>query len=114
MNTEQLQEAPAGALEVTRTMTRLEAQREGEKIALARMAKPGCRRCLGRGHIGRNLERDILIPCGCTPITPDEWERAFRNACKAIPPGDSRVHPPEPGENGDGRAADHQDQEPQG
>ena len=98
MHTEQLEEAPERTLEVPRSMTRLEAQREGEKIALARIAKPGCKRCLGRGHIGRNVEKDILVPCGCTPITPEEWERAFRKACKAIPPEGSRVHPPEQGE----------------
>lgn len=114
MHTAQLEEAPERTLEVPRRMTRLEAQREGEKIALARIAKPGCKRCLGLGHIGRNLERDILVPCGCTPITPDEWERAFRKACNSFRPVVTQAPQPEQGVEGDGTAADGEDQEPQG
>jgi len=32
---------------------------------LKSLAKPDCVRCYGKGFIGREVKRDVLIPCRC-------------------------------------------------
>lgn len=36
------------------------------------MAKQGCRRCKGRGHVGYNPKRQRHIPCSCVMVDVDK------------------------------------------
>lgn len=36
---------------------------------LAIFAKKGCRRCFGRGYIGRNIKTHELVMCSCFDFT---------------------------------------------
>lgn len=40
-------------------------QWENTTKLLKKFAKSNCRKCYGRGHAGREVNRDILIPCKC-------------------------------------------------
>lgn len=41
------------------------AVRAGYTIALKRKPKPGCHKCYGRGHVGKN-DQGLFVPCTCT------------------------------------------------
>ena len=40
-------------------------QFENTTKLLKGLAKPNCIRCYGRGYIGKEIKRDVLIPCIC-------------------------------------------------
>jgi hypothetical protein len=46
-----------------------EATQSGSNIPeffeLEKLARKGCSRCHGRGHVGRNVQTGFVVPCKC-------------------------------------------------
>ena len=46
-----------------------EAEYERDKRRIKKYAKPSCKKCYGRGWIGKNVKTGQLVPCKCV-----NWE----------------------------------------
>ena len=42
-----------------------EAILTGNWIPLGKAPKPSCKKCYGRGHVGRNVDTGKYVPCSC-------------------------------------------------
>lgn len=42
------------------------ARQAGYDIPLGRAPRRNCKRCYGRGHLGRNVDTGKYLPCPCT------------------------------------------------
>lgn len=42
-----------------------EAMKSGKFIELDNPPDPNCKKCYGRGHVGRSQESGLYIPCSC-------------------------------------------------
>ena len=62
--------------EVTDENARREAAGESPIVKIAKTPKPNCRRCHGRGHIGRDIKTNTYVPCVC--VLSDEEAKARR------------------------------------
>lgn len=51
--------------EIKEFPNRTAAEKEGYTVHLKCKPKPNCKRCYGRGHIGKN-DRGLYVPCLCT------------------------------------------------
>ena len=47
------------------------AEGKGEIVPIAKVPKANCRRCYGRGHLGKDIKSDQFIKCPCV-YTEDE------------------------------------------
>ena len=41
------------------------AMHTGNWVQLARLPNPNCKRCYGRGHVGRDVSTGLYVPCRC-------------------------------------------------
>lgn len=48
-----------------------QAMRSGTWIAVDKMPDPNCRKCYGRGHLGKNLSTNLYVPCSCVKKEAD-------------------------------------------
>lgn len=37
----------------------------GYIVEIRRLPKPSCKHCYGRGHVGKNIETSLYVPCSC-------------------------------------------------
>ena len=63
------------------------AQMDGRWVELGRRPNPGCKRCHGRGHLGRDVTTNEYVPCKCVkarPVRPETVNQARHSADEAV------------------------------
>lgn len=60
-----------GEIREFKNETELEkAQRTGEWVELGKRPNPGCKKCHGRGHRGKDIVTNRYVPCKCVKARP--------------------------------------------